>query len=318
MAATRRNKESYIFLRARGGFNDCMRQLAVCTQYAIRHKRSIVLGLNAYSHMDNIFDFSEYPVKVYTNLDEKLQELKDRSFYPVNPKDFTRKKTIPYVSPSIRFNLSKSYPREVVLMFSVRVGGLLIYKNSSNRQTHVFEHLRFTKDFLDKYKKAVHDAKIPQEYIAIHLRATDKPLKIDSRIKGVSAEEIRAVNTVKSSGNSHNNALVKVSAFIEMNPETPVYIASDNIRLLEKLKEKHSNILTTDSAKNNECESNRACKRLHKYNSDDSSVLSNALIDLLLLANAKKLMISDGGFSRLAADLFDKKDLLKKLLHLSS
>ena len=76
MAATRRNKESYIFLRARGGFNDCMRQLAVCTQYAIRHKRSIVLGLNAYSHMDNIFDFSEYPVKVYTNLDEKVAGVK--------------------------------------------------------------------------------------------------------------------------------------------------------------------------------------------------------------------------------------------------
>ena len=318
MAATRRNKQSYIFLRARGGFNDCMRQFAICTQYAIRHKRSIILELNAYKYIDNIFDFSEYPVKVYTNANEKLHELKDREFYPVNPKDSTRKKTKSYLSKSVRFNLSKSYPSEVVLMYSVGGGGLPIYKNASNREIHVFEHLRFTKEFLDKYKKAVHDAKIPEEYIAIHLRATDKPLKIDSHIKGVSAEEIRAINTLKISGNSHKNALVKVSAFIEMNPETPVYIASDNIRLLEKLKEKHSNILTTGSAKNNECESNRACKRLHKYNSDDSSVLSNALIDLLLLAKAKKLMISDGGFSRLAADLFDKKDLLKKLLHLSS
>jgi hypothetical protein len=318
MTATRRNKESYICLRAKGGFNDCILQLAVCTQYAIRHKRSIVLELNAYNDTENVFDFSEYPVKVYTNLNKKLQDLKDRSFYPVFPKEFTRKKTIRHQSPPVRFNLSKSYPPEVVLMYSAGVGGLPIYKNSSNREIHIFEHLRFTKEFLDKYKKAVHDAKIPEEYIAIHLRATDMPLKINSRTKGLTAEEIRTINTVKKSGNSHKDALVKVSAFIEMNPETPVYIASDNIRLLKKLKEKHSNILTTESAKNNECESNRACKRLHKHNSDDSSVLSNALIDLLLLANAKKLMISNGGFSRLAADLFDKKDLLKKLLHLSS
>lgn len=327
MAPTRRKKDSqeaYIYLQARGGLNDCLNQLAICTAYAIKHRYSIILQLNAYraTHLNDIFDFSDYPVKIYTNVTRKKEELKARPVEPAYMKQIqdkvgyvTRKKGVASHDRPLRFNLSKTYPRDRVLLYACGGGGKPILENALKRERHLFEYIRFTKAFLNEYERVKGAAKIPERYIAIHLRATDMPLEIGSSVEGASEKEESTIKEIKSPEDSHTEALDKVSAFIEMNPDTPVYIASDNIRLLEKVKARHGNIVTTYSEKNTaNCDSNRSCKRIHAYNSKDSSILSGALIDLLLLANAKKLMTSAGGFSRLAASLWRRKELVKKLI----
>ena len=328
MAHTRRKKDSqeaYIYLQAKGGINDCLNQLAICTAYAIKHRYSIILEMIVYkaTDLDRIFDFSAYPVKIYTDVKQKKEELEGRPVEPAYMNHIQHK--IRYVTQKkgvwhgkndkpLRFNVSKTYPRDVVLIYAAGGGGNPILENAVKRERHLFEYIRFTDAFLDEYYRVKDAAKIPDTYIAIHLRATDMKLEI-SRIDGVSENEEKALKEIQSSGNSHAAALDKVSAFITMNPGITVYIASDNIRLLEKLKAQHGNILTTYSEKDTtKCESNRECKRIHPYNSKNSTVLRSALIDLLLLANAKKLMTSAGGFSRLASALSRKKDLLKKLL----
>jgi hypothetical protein len=330
MAPTRRKKDSqeaYIYLQARGGLNDCLNQLAICTTYAIKHRYSILLQLNVYkaTGLDSIFDFSEYPVKIYTDVKRKKEELKGRPVEPAYMKQIQHK--VRYVTQKkglwnanhdrpLRFDLSKTYPRDRVLIYACGGGGDPLLENAAKREQHLFEYIRFTDTFLDEYERVKDDAQIPDTYCAIHLRATDMNLQIDSTIEGASEKEETTIKKIKSPENSHAEALDKVSAFITMNPDTPVYIASDNIRLLEKLKAQHGSIVTTYSEENTaNCESNRSCKRIHAYNSSDSSILSRTLIDLLLLANAKKLMTSAGGFSRLAAALWRKKGLIKKLLH---
>jgi hypothetical protein len=297
--------------------------LAICTAYAIKHRYSIILQLNAYraTHLNDIFDFSDYPVKIYTNVTRKKEELKGRPVEPAYMKQIQDK--VRYVTQkkgashdrSLRFNLSKTYPRDRVLLYAYGGGGKPLLENALKRERHLFEYIRFTKAFLNEYERVKQAAKIPERYIAIHLRATDMPLEISSSVEGASEKEESGIKEIKSPKDSHTEALDKVSAFIEMNPDTPVYIASDNIRLLEKVKARHGNIVTTYSEKNTaNCDSNRSCKRIHAYNSKDSSILSGAVIDLLLLANAKKLMTSAGGFSRLAASLWRRKELVKKLI----
>jgi hypothetical protein len=329
MAPTRRKKdsqESYIYLQARGGLNDCLNQLAICTAYAIKHRYSIILEMQAYkaTDLDSIFDFSAYPVKIYTDVKQKKEELRGCAVEPAYMKyiqDNTkriRQKNGTWRGNHGRpltFNLSKTYPRDTVLIYSAGGGGKPVVENATKRERHLFEYIRFTDAFLDKYYRVKEAAKIPETYSAIHLRATDMKLEISPHIVGASETEQKAINEIQSPHNSHTEALDKVSAFIAMNPGTPVYIASDNIRLLEKLKAKHKHIVTTYSEKDTtNCESNRSCKRIHAYNSKNSTILNDALIDLLLLANAKKLMTSAGGFSRLAAALSEKKDIVKKLL----
>jgi hypothetical protein len=329
MAHTRRKKdsqESYIYLQARGGLNDCLNQLAICTAYAVKHRYSILLEMTAYktTELDSMFDFSKYPVKIYTDVKRKKEELKGRPVEPAYMKQIQDK--VRYVTRKngvwrgnhgrpLRFNLSKTFPRDVVLIYAAGGGGNPLLENAAKRERHLFEYIRFTKSFLDEYRRVKDAAKIPDKYIAIHLRATDMKLKIHSKIHGATAAEEEALKKMKHSNNSHTAALDTVSAFIAMNPGTPVYSASDNVRLLEKLKAQHGNIVTTYSEKNTtNCESNRECKRIHAYNSENPNVLRGALIDLLLLVNATKLMTSAGGFSRLAAALWRRKDTVKKLL----
>ena len=327
MAPTRRKKdsqESYIYLQARGGLNDCLNQLAICTTYAIKHRYSIILEMTVYkTDLDSIFDFSAYPVKIYTDVKQKKEELQGRPVEPAYMKHIQHNtKRIRQKNGTWRgnhgrpltFNLSKTYPRDIVLIYSAGGGGKPVVENATKRK-HLFEYIRFTDSVLDEYYRVKDAAKIPERYSAIHLRATDMKLQISPDIVGASETEQKAINELQSPDNSHTEALDKVSAFIAMNPGMPVYIASDNVRLLEKLKAQHKGIVTTYSEKNTtDCESNRDCKRIHAYNSNNSTVLRGALIDLLLLANAKKLMTSAGGFSRLAAALSQKKELLKRIL----
>lgn len=329
MAHTRRKKdsqESYIYLQARGGLNDCLNQLAICTAYAIKHRYSILLELTAYksTELNSIFDFSQYPVKIYTNVKRKKERLKDRPVEPAYMKNvhhmvkYTTRKNGMWRGNGgrpLRFSLSKTYPRDVVLIYAAGGGGDPVIDNAAKREHNVFEYVRFTDKFINEYTRVKDAAKIPDTYIAIHLRATDMDLEIQSKIKGATANEQEVLNKIKDSNNSHAAALDRVSAFIAINPDIPIYIASDNIRLLEKLKAQHKNIVTTYSEKDTaNCESNRDCKRIHAYNSKNPNILRGALIDLFLLANATKLMTSAGGFSRLAAALWHKKGLLKKLL----
>lgn len=310
MRNTRRNKdlhEAYIHIHGIDGLNDVLSQLAACTQYAIRHKRSIIFDIQTYNQeeLEKIFDFSEFPVRVYTNVKEKLNELKH---LPKIPKSRNGKYPI-------RFDLNRPYPRDVILFYGSGKGGNPTLKNATHRQRHIFEYLRFTDDFIDDYMKVKHATGIREDYIGLHLRSTDRKLNTQNTINGGTEENTIAVKKIPQEENTHQESLKKIEAFIAANPNLPVYVATDNIKLLDKLKETHPNILSSYTAlESAQCISNRECNPLHRWVKKEPHVLKHALIDLFLLANASKLMTSAGGFSRLASALSRKKSLVKKLL----
>ena len=203
MAHTRRKKdvqEAYIYLQAKGGLNDCLNQLAICTTYAIKHRYSIILQLNVYraTDLDTIFDFSDYPVKIYTDIRRKKEELKGRPVEPAYMKQIQHK--VRYVTQKhgtwrgnhgrpLQFNLSKTYPRDTVLIYAAGGGGKPVLENAAKRERHLFEYIRFTDSFLDEYERVKDAAKIPDTYCAIHLRATDMTLEIDPTVDGASNKE---------------------------------------------------------------------------------------------------------------------------------
>lgn len=125
---------SYIYLKGRGGLNDNLVQLAACTKYAMKHHRSIIVEFTTYTaaDIDTVFDFSKYPVPIYTNFKEKARELKNHPLEPAcidslqgMPKYATLQSDGFHDSKGhiLRFDLDRSYPSDTVLVYASGGGG---------------------------------------------------------------------------------------------------------------------------------------------------------------------------------------------------
>lgn len=302
-------KESYIYLVARCGFNDALSQLDDCTRYAIKHKRSIIFNFLTYAATDlsTVFDFSKFPVPIYINYKEKLQELADR---PIEPRSYG-KLTADYSYGNVhknpvKFNVNNTYPRDTILVYSHQTSRG--WKNHRDNSIRILNALRFTDDFLKMYNDFKKKYKIPEVYKAAHLRATDRKLLLRD-ISGIGSENSNRILHGK-------NPMESLDRFIQYKQEIPTYIASDNTQMLKDLIHKYRNVIDTRPDERIErCNGERKCLSLHHPRGrTDPNNLKAALIDLLILAGAKILVISDGGFSTLASDLRAQPDVLKKLL----
>ena len=299
--------ESYIYLKSGGGLNDCLTQLAACTKYALEHKRSIILEMQKYSatNLDTIFDFSRFPVPVYTNFEEKAAELADA---PIEPSWINSVLDDVYKrGPVSKFNFAKSYPSDTVLMYAAGGGG------AGDDAVNILSHIRLKPAVLAAYHKKMKECSIPAEYISIHLRATDRKLNITNNITGMLLKDSNAIIKKPSTGNTHADSLRKVGHFIHAHPSIPVFVAGDNPNLINKLRGQYPKIIT-NIPEHNRCKSNRGCGRLHEHGRTDPNNLSNAIVDLLILAGAKAIMTSQGGYSRLAKKLLKHKEILQNLM----
>jgi len=300
--------ESYIYLIARCGFNDMLSQLDDCTQYAIKHKRSIILEFKTYSATDlaTVFDFSNFPVPVYLNYKEKLDELADKPIEPRAYGKLTNNFTYNNISKNpVKFNIKHTYPRDTVLIYS-HITKVRWNKHRYN-SIRTLSRMKFTQDFLKMYNDFKKKYNIPEIYKAAHLRATDRKLLL------------RGISGIKSE-NSNNilrgeNLMESIDRFIQYKEEIPTYIASDKTELLKSLIHKHPNVINTNPDERIQGCNKEKCPSLHHPRGrTDPNNLKDALIDLLILAGAKILMITDGGFSQLAKDLRAQPDILKNLL----
>lgn len=299
-----KNGESFIFVCTRGGLNDCLVQLSHILPYAQKHRRSIILRMQTYDATDlsSIFDFSKFPVPIYTNFRERLSAFPAEYFEPrINPMKIGK-------GNSTVFNFNKTYPREKVLLYSNGSGG---------DGFPILNYIRFTPEFLKEFHTYREKLGLPREYISMHLRATDRSIAIDNNIRGITlAESNLIIKTPTASKDSRKASLEKISRFIKLFPGVTVFAASDNPALLTSLKKKYPQIIHTDSAFRDKkhCTENM-CDATHlKFGSKDEHLLKNALFDLLLLAGAKAILTSAGGFSRLAKKLQVDKALLMEML----
>lgn len=302
---------SYIYLKGRGGLNDNLVQLAACTKYAMKHHRSIIVEFTTYTaaDIDTVFDFSKYPVPIYTNFKEKARELKNHPLEPAcidslqgMPKYATLQSDGFHDSKGhiLRFDLDRSYPSDTVLVYASGGGG------GGDDAVNILEHVRLRPPVLEAYQKKLTENGIPEEYISIHLRATDRKLKIDNNIAGMLLKDSNAIINAPTTGNQHRDSLRKIRAFIKAHPTLATFVAGDNQKLIGKLQDKYPSILASDSS--------TSTKPLHASGKTDPDNLRNAIVDLLILAGAKAIMTSQGGYSRLAKKLMKRPDILEKLL----
>jgi hypothetical protein len=316
---TRNATHGYIYLQTSSGLNDCLVQLAKCTKYAIQHHRSIILEMPMYSatDLDTVFDFSKYPVPILTNHKEMQKELAknpiEPPYYgtladPITRKHKTNRKWSTEDGKILEFDFAKSYPITTVLVYAAGRGG------EGDDSINILEHIRLRPAVLEAYRQKLKEYSVPTEYNSIHLRATDRKLNITNNITGMLTKDSNSIIKQPSSGNTHADSLKKIDAFLKAHT-LPVFISGDNPKLIEKLSAKYPQILYSSSPNNNkECTSNRECTALHKQGHENPDILKNAVVDLLILAGAKSIMTSAGGYSRLAKKLSERKDILKKLL----
>lgn len=319
---TAKAKESYIYLRTTGGLNDNLVQLAFCTEYAKKYGRSIVLEMPTYAATDlsTIFDLSNFPVPLYTNFKEKQQELAGIKLVPdyYGTLEHPNRDNLQYVRGAwhsqdgriLRFHLDRPYPPNVVLVYAAGGGGAI------NVSVELLGNFRLTKEFREYYEQKKKEYGIPSEYISIHLRSTDRKLQITNNISGMLLKDSNSIVKRPSSGNTHADSLEKVDLFIKAHPGIPIFVSADNPKVLDSLTEKYPTILTNKKSLNahENCKSNRSCIKLHTMGKTDPNNLKDAIADLLILAGAKAIMTSQGGYSRLAKKLLQHKHILHTLL----
>ena len=306
---TRKHKESYIYFIAYGGLSDNISELCKIVEYAKKHKRSILLELNTYSASDikDIFDFSNFPVPVYTNK-EKIQKLiHSHKLYPsVNIDNIKGKLAIkgdqavkrgtPGSTP-LTYNSNVSYPRDTIII-SARGGGI-----EDGNELYFFRNVTLKPDIIARYREYVKQFNIPDEYAAVHLRATDKPLSFKFNILGLKKSE------------SHGIKKGDVDSFIQTYAPMSTFIASDNKEIIESYRAKYPSVIHGDAAFKSK-QGNKVVKKrgLHRNGSKDPSNLVDAVIDLIVLAKAKVLMTSVGGYTQMAKMLWENKDVVAHLL----
>ena len=299
-------EESYIYFVGYGGLSDVLSEFVTCTKYAIKHKRSLLVEMgNVYTATDikSVFDFSRYPVPVYTDKDMIHKLLTQHKVEPpIDLKKYLVKegKIVKHTIPknnALVFNTEKEYPRDTIL---IRAGGR---KGRSGHELYFFQHVRLNEKILEQYKEFIKKHKIPSTYVAAHLRATDKPLSFTFNIAGV--------NKPTSNGIKHEG----VGAFIEKYAPTPTYIATDNKGILEELKKKHPSVIHSDVVYKSKRNNTTTRKNgLHRNGKDDPQVFIDAILELIVLAKAKILMPSVGGYTEMAKDLWEHKDVVEHLL----
>jgi len=272
----------FIILRVNAGLCDAMYMLEMITPYAVEHKRTIVWDLVLYpaSDLTSIFDFSNYPVKVLCGKD-KYKKIGE--FYRIEPRCYGRDmfKIAAATAPGLytidgkiaHFDMSCSYSSKTLLIYHGGHGGWL-----------TMENFRFTTKLLDTFK--LKKAQLPDSYSAIHLRATDH---FDQNLE---------------------KSLAEIDEFVK--DKTAVYLATDNMSLMDSLSSKYSQIIKAYSYQ----QILIPYVSLHtKFGQTDPHAVEKAVIDILICASSKKFLASAGGFSRIIWHLNNTPDLLKRVLN---
>ena len=276
----------YILLRVQSGFNDGVLLIHKLTPYALKYKRTIILTFEVYraTKLDSIFDFSNYPVPIICG-EDIVPSLKYTAIEPpcygMNPntaptsRDRYSGKLINDMPT--RFDITKTYPDTTLLIWdSIGARELSMFE--------IFKDIRLTNEFLAKFKKQ-RDL-FPSVFNAIHVRGTDDPNKdIEKSMK-------------------------LIDEFIAKNKNDPIYLATDDMPLMDRISSEYSMVVKPLSYK----KIDKTYYSLHhSFGNLDPECLSNAMIDLLMCASSKNFQRSNGGFSGLMEELHKNPELVKKL-----
>jgi len=180
----------YILCQAQGGLNDIACQIWHCSQYAIQHQRSIILTKSAYFQTDlfDIFDFSDYPVPVYS-----LDKLKSITYDAVEPsclegyvqlflnKEANMKEISKYMALGYyRFDKAVTFS-PTTLLFHDSCGG-------GSESIQFFKHIKFTPYMINFFREKTKS--FPSEYNALHIRNTDIKTNVYPLLQNINTNQL--------------------------------------------------------------------------------------------------------------------------------
>ena len=288
----------YLLCIPLGGLNDTLEQINRCIEYAQRYHRIIFIDTRASGLMGEFnyyFDFINLSdIKIISSTNKikydyfnKLLVIPSVLFGNIDNMKISWNKDIQKLCAKdtnipITFDFDLDYD-ELLLVHRQDGGG--------NGHRNLLKHLRFSKEISQEIN--INLKHFPCDYSAIHVRNTD-----------YKSDYLNYFQSIKISLDGKN-----------------IFIASDDEKVIEFSKYffDRSKIFTLHRKKN------LNGKPLHLRENYSTQVerlaaVTEALIDLILLANSDKLfypLISKGfhsGFSRIAQHLNNNKILLKQLL----
>lgn len=284
--------EKILLCRPQGGWNDILCSIEKCWNYAHHYNRKLVIDSTRSGIKDHFWKYFE-PVESnplieysidygnFDNLNAFPKSINGRisTFecdYSMEKFGFVDNQSQELIS----FNMSQNYDCQLL----VHEQGWLDKEMGSK---NLFDKIRFTKIVKDEINKRL--SILPKEYISIHIRHTDYTTNYETFINSLK-EKIEGRN---------------------------ILICSDNVRVIDFLKDKYPNSKVYRLSKF----INMNDERLHYKTTNIFENNIEALSDLIGLALSEEFYFTNvnetprpSGFSMLAQALFERKELVRKLI----
>lgn len=280
--------EGFILCIANEGLTDFTTVIWRFTEYAIKHKRSLIIDKTRYKEdsLYEVFDFKNWPVPVYT-VDHLCRVEHDT----VEPIEFLKYLTYEdkHITKAryncwLTFDTEKEYPNNVLL---VHAAG----KGPYNKSHHFFRHVGFTPDFIRFLKEKMNE--LPPTYNVSHIRHTDYTVNIEETYGYIE----RLMNS----------------------SDLPLYVATDNTSVLKILIKKYGSRIYCNSSVLGLPD---ASDEINLHFSGKRFTLHNAVLDLFILAKGANNVIKQyiesqstpHGYTKLAAELHSNTGFIDRIL----
>jgi hypothetical protein len=282
--------ESFIVCIAGCGLVDFTTEIWVCTEYAIRHKRSLIVDKTHYKNdlLGEVFDFNNWPVpvypfdKIYTVLHSQIEPVEYKQYLTYDNENGLLKsaKPIKWLN-RITFDMEMSYSRDTLLIRSS-------CRKVAPLTAMFFQHIGFTSDFITFFKER--SATLPLLYNVAHIRHTDHKVDLDATLLYIER--------------------------LMSSSELPLYLGTDNPSVIKMLVEKHGSRVHYNSSV---LSSGANGKAIHDLG--ERYALHNAVVDMLILIRGQNNVVPQYtesgsvpyGYTRVIDELRSNRDFVERI-----
>jgi len=280
----------YLVCFLQNGLADMLDEIETCYDYCIKYNRILVLDSRYNWFKDDIRKYIQFNHGIIYKgeLDTLYDELNTKTTYPNELSGFLK---------SIKFSADPDYlsvDHNKLKLHTNRSEFLQIYSMHGFSITNfsILDNCLFTPLVLNVFRERYN--KLPKDYVAVHIRNTDKTSNIDDFLTKYT-DELQG---------------------------KPIFLATDYAPCIQRFKDLFgSNLYSFANIPHNNGKSIHHIRLYHNHaNIDTQEFNIDCIVDVLLLAGGSKLYLSNilnypsSGYGRLAKTLHENKGWFAKLI----